>query len=227
MQGEIPIVVGIGGNNTQQVINDIHTFPLKNIDAILSVSPYYNKPTQEGIYEHYKKISENTSKPIILYNVPGRTGKNISAETTIQLAKHCKNIIGIKEASGDFDQAMKIIKNKPKNFIVISGDDALALPLIACGMQGVISVIGNCFPIKFNQLIQLSLKNKFEAANKIQHQLLDAYSLIFEENNPAGIKFLMHQRGFIQNNLRLPLVTISKNVQDKIKSYLKNNHQLN
>lgn len=217
-----PMVVGIGGNNTSQVIEEIQSLPLHNIDAILSVSPYYNKPSQTGIYTHYKTIASSTSLPIILYNVPSRTGKNIASETCLKLATDCKNIIGIKEASGDFEQAMQIIKNKPENFLVISGDDALSLPLIACGMQGVISVIANCFPEKFNQLVKFALANNFVEANKIQHQLLAAYTLLFEENNPAGVKAFMSQMGMIQNNLRLPLVPASNTLITKINTYLAN-----
>ncbi|MCX8481153.1 MAG: 4-hydroxy-tetrahydrodipicolinate synthase [Sediminibacterium sp.] len=217
-----PMVVGIGGNNTSQVIEEIQSLPLHNIDAILSVSPYYNKPSQTGIYTHYKTIASSTSLPIILYNVPSRTGKNIASETCLKLATDCKNIIGIKEASGDFEQAMQIIKNKPENFLVISGDDALSLPLIACGMQGVISVIANCFPEKFNQLVKFALANNFVEANKIQHQLLAAYTLLFEENNPAGVKAFMSLMGMIQNNLRLPLVPASNTLITKINTYLAN-----
>ena len=215
-----PIVVGIGGNNTLHVVDEIQSLPLQNIDAILSVSPYYNKPSQEGIYQHYKMIANNAPLPIILYNVPSRTGKNIAPDTCIKLANDFNNIIGIKEASGDFEQAMQIIKNKPENFLVISGDDALTLPLIACGMQGVISVIANCFPEKFNQLVSLALANNFVEANKIQYQLLAAYTLLFEENNPAGVKAFMCEQGMIQNNLRLPLVPASNKLMDKIKAYL-------
>ena len=215
-----PIVVGIGGNNTLHVVEEIQSLPLQNIDAILSVSPYYNKPSQEGIYQHYKMIANNAPLPIILYNVPSRTGKNIAPDTCIKLATDFNNIIGIKEASGDFEQAMQIIKNKPENFLVISGDDALTLPLIACGMQGVISVIANCFPEKFNQLVSLALANNFVEANKIQYQLLAAYTLLFEENNPAGVKAFMCEQGMIQNNLRLPLVPASNKLMDKIKAYL-------
>ena len=220
INNRVHMVVGIGGNNTTEVVKEIETFPLDNVAAILSASPNYNKPSQEGIYQHYKEIASHSSKPIILYNVPGRTCRNMSASTTIRLANDFENIIGIKEASGDMMQCLEIIKNKPGRFFVVSGDDALALPLIACGMQGVISVAANAFPKEFSELVKLSLSNDFESARIINNKLLPAYQYMFEENNPAGIKAFLYEMKIIQNELRLPLVSLSADVHKKIKNYL-------
>jgi 4-hydroxy-tetrahydrodipicolinate synthase len=220
INGRVPLVVGIGGNNTAEVVNDLLTYPLEGVSAILSASPNYNKPSQEGIYQHYKEIALKSPKPIILYNVPGRTSRNITAATTIRLANDFENIIGIKEASGDILQCMEIIKNKPGRFYVVSGDDVLALPQIACGMQGVISVAANAFPNEFSQLVKLCLNNDYKAARKINDSLMPAYQYLFEENNPAGVKAFLYEMGLIENELRLPLVSLSEDLHLSIKKYL-------
>lgn len=217
--GRVPVVVGIGGNNTAELINDLHQFPLDKAIAVLSASPSYNKPSQEGIYQHYKALAAASPKPIILYNVPGRTGRNMTAETTLRLAA-LPNIAGMKEASGDMAQCMQILRDMPDDFLLVSGDDALALPLIACGMQGVISVAANAFPAEFSEMIRLCLKNEFAAAKTINDQLIEAYDLMFAENNPAGVKAFMAEKGWIKNNLRLPVVPLSAELHTKVKHYL-------
>ena len=218
VNGRVPIVVGVGGNNTLETIEDLNTYPLEKAIAVLSVSPYYNKPSQEGLYQHYKAIAEASPKPIILYNVPGRTNRNITAETTLRLAT-LDNIIGIKEASGDFDQCMEIIKNKPANFFVVSGDDGLSLAQIATGMTGVISVAANAFPKEFSTMINLCLQGNFAEARKIHFSLLKAYHLMFAENNPAGVKAFMHYKGLLANELRLPLIPVSKGLDEAVKAF--------
>ncbi len=222
INARIPIVTGIGGNNTQDIIKDLETFPLDNATAVLSASPYYNKPSQRGLLEHYKALAKASPKPIILYNVPGRTARNIEASTTLQLASEVENIAGIKEASGDMLQCMKILKHRHADFLVVSGDDQLVLPQIACGMDGVISVAANAFPSKFSGMVQLALKGDFSAAKKLNDELMEAYELMFAENNPAGVKAFMHEAGLLQNNLRLPVVPLSENLHKQVKSYLKN-----
>lgn len=216
----VPVVVGIGGNNTLSLIKDLETFPLHKAAAVLSASPYYNKPSQEGIYQHYKALAEVSPKPIILYNVPGRTGRNMSAHTTLRLAHDFKNIIGIKEASGDLTQAMQILKDKPADFLVLSGDDNLALPQMACGMDGIISVIANCMPKQFAEMVRLSLQNNFAAAKLLNDQMLEAYDLLFAENNPAGVKAFLAELGLIENNLRLPVVPLSEGLHAAVTKYL-------
>lgn len=213
----VPVLLGIGGNNTQEVINTIRNTETDRISGILSVSPYYNKPTQKGLYEHYKAIAQVTELPIVLYNVPGRTGSNISAETTVKLANDFKNIIATKEASGNFDQVMKIIRDKPEDFMVISGDDAIAFPMTAIGGSGVISVIANAYPAEFSEMIRLTLQRKPDEAASIHYAMLDIIGTIFEEGNPAGIKALLTQKGIVSNNLRLPLVPVSDKVYEKLK----------
>jgi 4-hydroxy-tetrahydrodipicolinate synthase len=220
INGRTPVVVGIGGNNTKEVISYLSEFPMDKITAILSNSPYYNKPSQEGIFQHYKALSKASPKPIILYNVPGRTGSNISAETTLRLAKECENVGGIKEASGNVVQCMHILKNRPDNFLVVSGDDHIALPLIACGAEGVISVAANCFPKDFSEMVRFSLKNDFGRAQKLNYKLLDGYDLLFVENNPAGVKAFLYEMKIIENVLRLPLVPLSDVFHKKVKEYL-------
>ena len=220
INGRVPVVVGIGGNNTREVIEHLNDFPLDKITAVLSSSPYYNKPSQEGIFQHYKALSEASPIPIILYNVPGRTGSNISAETTLRLARECKNIGGIKEASGNMIQGMHILKNMPEDFLMVSGDDHIALPLIACGSDGVISVAANCFAKDFSDLIRLALENDFKNATKLQYKLLEGYDLLFAENNPAGVKAFLYEMKFIENKLRLPLVPLSENVHKKVKDFI-------
>ena len=215
----VPVVVGIGGNNTNELIDDLEQFPLDEAIAVLSASPYYSKPSQEGIFQHYKALARETSKPIILYNVPGRTGRNISAETILRLAREVDNIAGVKAAGGDMLQCMQVLRDKPRDFLVVSGDDALALPQIACGMDGVISVAANSFPKLFTEMVRLSLHGDFAAARKINDGLLEAYDLMFAENNPAGVKAFLAKEGLIENYLRLPLVPLSKEMQRRVQAY--------
>ncbi len=215
----VPIIIGIGGFSTQAVIEEMQSLPLDSAVAILSASPYYNKPSQEGIYQHYKAIADAAPLPILLYNVPGRTGKNMTAATTLRLAKH-PNIAGVKEAAGDMMQAMAILKDRPEDFLVVSGDDGLCLPQILCGMDGVITVAGNAFPQAFSNMVRAALNGHNQEAVQINNPLLEAYDLMFEENNPAGIKAFLYEQGIIQNYLRLPLVPLSEGVHEKIKTYL-------
>lgn len=217
----VPVVVGIGGNNTHEIIHELETYPLDSAVAVLSTSPYYNKPSQEGIYQHYKALAKASPKPILIYNVPGRSAKNVDAATIIRLANEVENIGGIKEAGGDFAQCIKVLRDAPKDFLVVSGDDALAMPQIACGMQGVISVAANAFPKEFSDMVRASLKLDFKKAKSINDKLVEAYELMFVENNPAGIKDFLTEKGLIKNYLRLPLVPLSKKYQDKVKEYLK------
>jgi 4-hydroxy-tetrahydrodipicolinate synthase len=212
----VPIVLGLGGNNTREVISDFKFFDFENIDAVLSVSPYYNKPIQEGIFQHYRMIAGECPVPLILYNVPGRTASNLSAETTLRLAQ-VSNIIGVKEASGNLEQCMKIIKDRPEGFLVISGDDALTLPLIACGGDGVISVVANAYPAIFSQMVNFALKGDFENARKNHYKLLDITNLFFAEGNPGGVKAALKIMDIMQDNLRLPLVNISDITFEKIR----------
>lgn len=217
VNNQVPIVIGIGGNNTQQVVNQIKSTDFTGISAILSVAPYYNKPSQEGIFEHYKTIATSSPVPVILYNVPGRTGVNISAETTLQLAHAYDNIIAVKEASGDLVQVMHILKDKPPHFKVISGDDALTLPLIALGGSGVISVIANAYPKEFSKAVNLALNNQLDNARDQHYRLLDMIDLLFSEGSPAGIKALLEILGKTKNNLRLPLMKVSDETYKQIK----------
>ena len=220
VDGRVPVVVGIGGNDTADLIHDLAHFPLEKAAAILSASPYYNKPSQEGIYQHYKMVAAESPKPILLYNVPGRTGRNMAAATTLRLANDIENIIGIKEASGDMAQCMQILRDKPAGFLVVSGDDLLALPQIACGMEGVISVAANAFPKTFGDMVRHCLLQNFAAAKQLNDGLIDAYDLMFVENNPAGVKAFMAEQGLIGNYLRMPNVPLSKSVHDQIRKYL-------
>ncbi len=217
----VPVIVGIGGNNTAELVNDLHKFPLDKAIAVLSASPNYNKPSQEGIIEHYKVLAKESPKPIILYNVPGRTGRNMTAATTLKLAHEVPNIAGMKEAGGDMGQCMQILRDRPEDFLLVSGDDLLALPQIACGMDGVISVAANAFPKEFSEMVRLCLKNDFPAAKKINDTLLEAYDLMFAENNPAGVKAFMFEQGLIKNTVRLPVVPLSEGLHAKVKAYLK------
>ena len=221
VDGRVPVVIGIGGNNTQELVRDLEKFPLEKAVAVLSASPYYNKPSQEGIYLHYKMLAEATPKPIILYNVPGRTGRNMTAETTVRLAKDLPNIQGMKEASGDMAQCMLILRDMPEDFLLVSGDDALALPQLACGMDGVISVAANCFPKDFSEMVRLCLKGDLKNAKALNDKLIAAYELLFAENNPAGVKAFMAELGLLQNYLRLPMTPLSDGLQKKVKEYLK------
>ena len=216
----VPVIVGIGGNNTAELVHDLHKFPLDKAIAVLSASPNYNKPSQEGIFQHYKMLAAESPKPILLYNVPGRTGRNMTAETTLRLAHEVPNIAGMKEASGDMAQCMQILRDMPKDFLLVSGDDALALPQLACGMHGVISVAANAFPAAFSQMVRACLKQDFITAKGINDKLLDAYDLMFCENNPAGVKAFMAEQGLISNNVRLPVVPLSAGVHSKVKAYL-------
>ena len=222
-KGNTPVVVGIGGNNTAALIEDLKSFPLDGAAAILSASPYYSKPSQEGIFQHYKALATASPKPIMLYNVPGRTGRGIAADTVIRIANEVPNVIGIKEASGDMLHCMQILRDKPNDFMVISGDDALAMAQIACGMEGVISVAANAFSSEFSQMIDAALNGDFTSAKKINDQLLPAYDLMFCENNPAGIKAFLAQENIIQNYLRLPLVPLSAEVHAKVKQFSMHN----
>ncbi len=221
VKGRLPVVVGCGGNNTAAVVEELKTGDFKGIDGILSVCPYYNKPSQEGLYQHFKAIAGATKLPVILYNVPGRTGVNMKPETTVRLAKDCQNIVAVKEASGNLEQVDEILKNKPDGFAVLSGDDSLTYPMIACGAEGVISVIGNALPKEFSRMIRLEQRGEFEAAVKIHHKFTDLYSLLFVDGNPAGVKALLHEMGFINNILRLPLVPTRVATVQKMSQILK------
>jgi 4-hydroxy-tetrahydrodipicolinate synthase len=220
VSNRIPVIVGIGGNNTQEIINDLQTFPLAKAMAVLSASPYYSKPSQQGIFEHYKALAEASPRPILLYNVPGRTGRNMTAATTLRLAREVPNIVGIKEASGDMAQCMELLRDRPAEFLVISGDDALTLPQIACGMDGVISVAANCFAKDFTDMVRFCLKGDFKSAKTLNDKLIAGYELLFAENNPAGVKAFCYELGLIENYLRLPVTTVSEELQQKIRTYL-------
>lgn len=219
--GRLPIVLGIGGNNTRAVVDSIKNTNLQGVDAILSVTPYYNKPSQEGLYQHYAAIAQATILPIILYNVPGRTGVNMLAQTTIRLANEFSNIVAIKEASGSFSQIDEIIKNKPTDFMVISGDDSITFPLITLGAVGVISVIGNAFPREFSRMVRLALEGDYQSARNIHHRFTELIELLFVEGNPAGVKSMLALMGFIENKLRLPLVPNTIKTYEKIRLVLK------
>ena len=216
----VPVVVGIGGNNTASLIKDLEEFPLDNVAAVLSASPYYNKPSQEGLFLHYKALAEASSKPILLYNVPGRTGRNMAATTTLRLANEVPNIGGIKEAHNDMAQCLQIIRDRPEHFLVVTGDDEIALPQIAFGFDGVISVAANAFPKLFSDMVRLCLKGDFAAARPTHYKLLEAYDMLFVENNPAGVKAFMYELGLLQNELRLPVTPVSTELQAKIKAYV-------
>lgn len=218
--GRVPLVIGCGGNNTAAVIEELKTLNTDDFGAVLSVVPYYNKPSQEGIYQHYSAIAKSSPLPIILYNVPGRTGVNMSAETTLRLAAEHPNIIGVKEASGNISQMDEIIKKKHPDFLVISGDDGITFPLITLGAAGVISVIGNAFPKEFSKMVRLALNGDYDAARNIHHKFTDLFSLLFIDGNPAGVKCLLHAMGFIENELRLPLVPTRITTYEKIRQVL-------
>lgn len=218
--GRLPLVLGIGGNNTADVVNQLKNTDLSKFDAVLSVSPYYNKPTQEGIYQHYKMLAENSPLPIILYNVPGRTSSNILPKTVLRLARDFSNIIGIKEASGDIVQAMDIIKDKPKDFLVISGDDMITLPMVLAGGAGVISVIGEGFPKEFSAMVKLGLERKIDEAYTIHYSLMDITNMIFEQGNPAGIKEVFSHLELCENTVRLPLVPVDADLSAQIKQFI-------
>lgn len=220
VKGRIPLVIGCGGNNTLGVVKELNNTNWKGFDAILSVVPYYNKPSQEGLFRHFSAIAENSPLPIILYNVPGRVGVNMTAETTLRLAHRYDNIIAIKEASGNFDQIDDIIKNKPKDFVVLSGDDSITYPLITLGAEGVISVIGNAYPKEFSRMVRLALHGQYEAALPIHHMFKELFSLLFVDGNPAGIKALLKAMGMCENELRLPLIPAQIKTFEQIQKIL-------
>ena len=216
----LPIVMGIGGNNTRTVVEKIKSTDLSQVDAVLSVVPYYNKPSQEGIYQHYKAIAQATSTPIVLYNVPGRTGVNMKAETILRLANEFPNIVGIKGASGNFAQIDEIIKNKPNHFMVISGDDGITFPLITLGAVGVISVIGNAFPREFSRMVRLAMRGDLAGAREIHYRFTELMELLFVDGNPAGVKSMLSMMGFIENELRLPLVPTTLKTTERMRQIL-------
>lgn len=219
--GRVPLLMGCGGNNTAAVVEMCKTYDMSGIDGLLSVCPYYNKPSQEGLYQHFKAIANATTLPVVLYNVPGRTGINLKPETTCRLAADCENIVAIKEASGSIEQVDEIIKNKPADFEVLSGDDAITFHMIATGAVGVISVIGNALPKEFSRMIRLEFNGEYAAAQKIHHKFTSLYSLLFVDGNPAGVKALMSEMALLKNNLRLPLVPTRLTTRQKIAQVLK------
>lgn len=220
-RGRLPILMGCGGNNTKAIVDELKNSDWRGIDGVLSVCPYYNKPSQEGLYQHFKAIAEASPLPVVLYNVPGRTGVNLKADTTVRLANDCENIIAIKEASGSLEQVDEIIKNKPARFDVISGDDALTFSMVASGAAGSISVIGNALPKEVSRMIRLEFNGEYEAARTIHHRFTELYSLLFIDGNPAGVKALLHEMGFIENVLRLPLVPTRITTLQKMTEILK------
>ena len=217
VKGRVPVVAGFGGNNTAELLENFKQFDFTGIDAILSVSPYYNKPTQEGIYLHYKAVDAAAPRPIILYNVPGRTSSNITAATTLRIAEECKKVIGIKEASGNMVQCMEIVKNKPANFLVISGDDVLTLPFLSFGMDGVISVVANALPKDFAAMVQAGLNGNFSEATKLHMKLLEIMELLFADGNPGGVKAALEEIDICKNELRLPLAPVNDKIYQQIK----------
>lgn len=219
--GRVPLLMGCGGNNTAAIVKELQEGDWKGIDGILSVCPYYNKPSQEGLYQHYKAIAEASPVPVVLYNVPGRTGVNMSAETTLRLARDFENIVAIKEASGNITQMDDIIKNKPDNFDVISGDDGITFPLITLGAVGVISVIGNALPAEFSRMVRLALNGDYNSALAIHHKFTELFKLLFVDGNPAGVKAMLHAMGMIENQLRLPLVPTRLTTMEKISTILR------
>ena len=221
-KGRLPLVLGVGGNNTMQIVEELKTGDFSAFEAILSVSPYYNKPTQEGIYQHFKAIAEASPIPVILYNVPGRTSSNMLPSTVIRLANDFDNVVAIKEAAGDVVQAMQLIKNAPKDFLVISGDDMIALPIVLAGGAGVISVIAQGFPKEFSEMIRLGLNKKVTEAFKTQYILSDCIDMIFEQGNPAGIKQVFQALGIAENTVRLPLVSVDESLANRLNEFVKN-----
>lgn len=219
--GRVPLLMGCGGNNTAAVVAELKANDWSGIDGVLSVCPYYNKPSQEGLYQHFKAVAEASPIPVVLYNVPGRTGVNMSAETTLRLARDFENIVAIKEASGNITQMDDIIKNKPDNFDVISGDDGITFPLITLGAVGVISVIGNALPAEFSRMVRMALNGDYEHARVIHHKFTELFNLLFVDGNPAGVKAMLHAMGMIENQLRLPLVPTRLTTMEKITAILK------
>tara|TARA_R110000868_G_scaffold173862_1_gene410272 strand:+ start:541 stop:1422 length:882 start_codon:yes stop_codon:yes gene_type:complete len=220
--GRLPLVLGVGGNDTRKIVDELKTRDFSPFVAILSVSPFYNKPTQEGIYQHFKAVSEASPIPVIIYNVPGRTASNMLPATVFRLANDFKNIVAIKEAAGDMTQALQLLKNKPKDFLVISGDDMIALPMVLAGGSGVISVIGQGFPKQFSEMIRLGLNRKVDDAYKLHYLLMDCIDMIFEQGNPAGIKQVFQSLGITENFVRLPLVKVDESLRDRISDFVKN-----
>ena len=220
VDGRVPVVVGVGGNNTAELVDELHSLPLGPAIAVLSASPYYSKPSQEGLFQHYKALAAASPKPILLYNVPGRTGRNLTAATTIRLAREVKNIAGIKEASGDMAQCMEILRDRPEDFMVVSGDDALAFPQMAIGMDGVISVAANSWPRDFSEMIRQVLQGRLAEAKALNDRLIAGYELLFAENNPAGVKAAMSELKLIGNYVRLPLVPLSEPLHKKLRAYM-------
>ena len=225
-KGRLPLVLGVGGNNTMQIVEELKTGDFSAFEAILSVSPYYNKPTQEGIYQHFKAIAEASPIPVILYNVPGRTSSNMLPATVIRLATDFSNVVAIKEAAGDMAQALQLIKNAPKDFLVISGDDMIALPIVLAGGAGVISVIGQGFPKEFSEMIRLGLNKKVSEAFKTQYFLSDCIDMIFEQGNPAGIKQVFQALGIADNTVRLPLVAVDDSLAERLNKFVKSSIKL-
>lgn len=219
--GRRPIVAGIGGNDTAEVVSSLRKFNLKGYEAILSVSPYYNKPNQDGIFQHYAAIDAATPLPVIMYNVPGRTGQSVTADTQLRIAYECKNIFATKEASGNFDLINQIIKYKPADFMVISGDDPITLPMIACGAEGVISVVANAYPAEFSKMVRLCLQGKFEQARPIHYRFTNIISSMFAEGSPSGVKAFLSEMGLCQNTFRLPVWPVSEKLQQKIRDMMK------
>lgn len=219
--GRVPLVAGIGGNDSHEVINGFNRFDLKGYDAILSVSPYYNKPNQEGIFQHYKILNGVTELPIIMYNVPGRTGMNVTADTQLRIAHECKNIFATKEASGNFDQLNQILKYKPADFMVISGDDPITLPMIAMGAEGVISVVANAYPYEFSEMVRLCLKGDYEKARKLHYKYTDIITTMFTEGSPSGVKAYLAEMGLCKNCFRQPVWPVSEKHQQKIRELMK------
>jgi 4-hydroxy-tetrahydrodipicolinate synthase len=220
-EGKVPVVCGVGGNNTEEVINQLKSLDLRGIDAILSVAPYYNKPSQEGMYLHFKAVAAATNKPVILYNVPGRTGSNILPATVLRLAADCPNIVGIKEASGNMVQCMELLQSKPDGFTVLSGDDNLVLAQMAIGMEGIISVAANCFTKEMTDMINLAIVGKFDKARKVHYKILTGIDLLFVDGNPPGVKYVLSQQGVCGNVLRLPMTTVSEATAKKLTAFLK------
>ena len=220
VNGKMPILMGCGGNNTMSVVEALQNDDFTGIDGILSVCPYYNKPSQEGLYQHFKTIANSTDLPVVLYNVPGRVGVNMTAQTTLRLANDCSNIVGIKEASGNFSQIDDILKNKPAHFDVISGDDGITFPLITLGASGVISVIGNALPKEFGRMVRLALNGDYRSALEIHHKFTELFELLFVDGNPAGVKAMLHSLGLIENELRLPLVPARIQTMGEINSII-------
>lgn len=217
--GRLPLVLGVGGNNTNEIVEELKTRDFTNFQAVLSVSPYYNKPTQEGIYQHFKMIAQSSPVPVILYNVPGRTASNMLPETILRLANDFENIIGVKEAAGDIVQAMRIIQHKPKDFLVISGDDMITLPMILAGGAGVISVIGDGYPKEFSEMVRLGLERKVDEAYALHYKLMDSIDMVFEQGNPAGVKEIFKSLKLSENTLRLPLVNVNESLAKKIDDF--------